>query len=293
MSNLDADRYLERIGLDPDAVAAADRDGELLASLQSAHARSVPFETLSICGHPHPEAGTSYEGEPIDLDAASLYEKVVERGRGGFCYELNGAFAWLLDDLGFDVRRCAARVAADGGGYGIPADHLTLVVDLGGADERVNGREHRTAGRHLVDVGVGAPVVRRPVPLDGTVVDNGVGVELRLVEPDRPDADYRLECRKPAGWEDVTHEWSPRYILRDEPRELDFFEASCEYHSTAPDSHFTGDPIAMQATAEGHVSVSPDTITRRMRGETEKRDVDPEAYDRLLAEEIGIRFAGD
>ncbi|AGN00822.1 arylamine n-acetyltransferase [Salinarchaeum sp. Harcht-Bsk1] len=292
MPRLDADRYLRRIGLDADAVAASDRDRELLARLQSAHARSVPFETLSICGHPHPDAGAGYDGEPIDLTTEWLYEKLVERERGGFCYELNGAFAWLLDDLGFDVQRCDARVASDDGGYGIPADHLTLVVDLddGSSSREASGNRRADSSPHLVDVGVGAPVVRRPVPLDGSVVDNGLGVEWRLVAPQRPDADYRLEYREPASWSNEETEWTPRYILQDEARELSFFEAGCEYHSTAPDSHFTGDSIAMQATGEGHVTLSPGALTRTVRGETEKRDVEPEAYDRLLAEEIGIRL---
>lgn len=274
MAALDADRYLERIDIDPGAVAEPDL--VTLATLQSAHARAVPFETLAITGDPRDERGSGYDGEPVDLRVPALYEKLVERERGGFCYELNGCFAWLLAELGFDVRRCAARVAAEDGGYGIPADHLTLVVDL--ADR----------GRYLVDVGVGAPVVRRPVPLAGAVVDTGVGVEFRLVEPERPDADYRLEYRnEPAG----ETEWTPRYIVRDEPRDLHYFAASCEYHSTAPDSHFTDEPIAMTPTETGHVSLSPDTLTRTVRGEQEKREIDPVEYDRLLAEEIGVRLA--
>ncbi|GAB3687219.1 arylamine N-acetyltransferase [Salinarchaeum chitinilyticum] len=277
MPALDADRYLQRIDVDPQSVGDPDR--ETLTRLQSAHARAVPFETLAITGDPHAngdvEGTTGYAGEPIDLDLPALYEKIVERERGGFCYELNGCFAWLLEELGFEVRRCAARVAAEDGGYGVPADHLTLVVDP------------PDSGRVLVDVGVGAPVVRRPVPLDGSVVDSGVGVEWRLVESDRPDADYRLAYRnEPAGETD----WTDRYILRDESRELTFFAASCEYHSTAPDSHFTGEPIAMRPTEDGHVSLSPETLTRTVRGESEKRSIDSAEYEQLLAETIGIEL---
>lgn len=271
----DVDRYLERIGLDPAAVESADR--ETLATLQAAHARAVPFETLSIGGHPY----GAYGGEPVVLEERALYEKIVERERGGFCYELNGAFSWLLREVGFDVDRCAARVASDHGGYGIPADHLSLLITLGGGC------------RVLVDVGVGAPVVRRPIPLDGTVVETDVGTEWRLVAPDRPDADFRLEYRDPRdGGSADRAEWTPRYITSAEPRDLSYFEASCEYHSTAPDSHFTGDPVAMRPTADGHVSLSPRTITRTVRGEQEKREIEPGEYDRLLAEEIGLRLDG-
>jgi N-hydroxyarylamine O-acetyltransferase len=315
VTDLDADRYLARIGLEREDVADGEggdgsegRDGgegdggdagesvakcdhETLARLQSAHARSVPFETLSITGDPHGD----YDGEPIELAIPALYDKLVDRERGGFCYELNGAFAWLLGELGFEVRRCAARVADGDGGYGVPADHLTSIVTLeedGRSDDPdgpgVGGADGH---RYLVDVGVGAPVIRRPVPLDGSVVSNGVGIDWRLVSSERPDADYRLEYRDRAGADDP--EWTSRYILGDEPRDLSYFAATCEYHSTSPDSHFTGEPIAMRPTAEGHVTLSPTSLARTVRGEQDKRAIEPEEYRRLLAAEIGIRPGAD
>src|ERR1043166_8591573 len=102
-------------------------DAETLRQLQVAHLRSVPFENLSIHAH-----------EPIVLDDESLYDKIVERRRGGFCYELNGLFAALLTALGHRVELLSARVWG-GGGYGPPFDHMALRVD----------------GDFLVDVGFG------------------------------------------------------------------------------------------------------------------------------------------
>ncbi len=90
---------------------------------------TVPFENLSI-----------HLGEPIDLDGDALFDKVVTRRRGGFCYELNGAFAQLLSALGFPVTLRAARVFADGV-PNPPCDHLVLQVDA--------------PGPWLVDVGFG------------------------------------------------------------------------------------------------------------------------------------------
>jgi len=262
----DVDRYLDRLGLDRTDVPGATM--EALATLQRAHGRRVPFETLSVAGDPH----GAYHGEPVSLFVPDLYEKVVERRRGGFCYELNGLFAWLLGALGFDVDRCAARVAAEEG-YGPPADHLSLVVSL---DRRC-----------VVDVGVGAPLVRRPVPIDGGTVTDEVGVDWRVVPADRPDADHVLQYRRDE------EAWTDRYIFDDTPRHLSYFEATCDYHANAPDSHFTGDPIAMSATDRGHVSLSPRTITRTVAGESEKREIDPDEYRALLAEEIGVRLSGE
>ena len=175
---MDADRYLDRIGRDPDAVAGADR--ETLRSLQRAHVTAVPFETLSITGDPHGPR----DGEGVSLDPADTYEKVVERRRGGFCYELNGLFGRLLRELGYGPDRVAARVVNDGAARP-PANHLSHVVEF----DR----------RYVVDVGIGVPTMRRPTPLDGEVREDAAGVEWRVVESDRPDAAYVSQYRTPGG----------------------------------------------------------------------------------------------
>src|SRR5919109_1202974 len=95
--------YLDRIGyrgpLEPTA--------ETLRALHVAHLLGVPFENLNIG-----------MGWPIVLDEAALFDKIVVRRRGGFCYELNGLFAALLRELGFDVTLLSAGVARQDGGFG-------------------------------------------------------------------------------------------------------------------------------------------------------------------------------
>jgi len=87
--------YLERIGRT--APLTADQAG--LRDLHKAHQLAVPFENLSI-----------HLPEPISLDEDHLIGKIIARRRGGFCYELNGAFALLLESLGAQVRRVGAKV---------------------------------------------------------------------------------------------------------------------------------------------------------------------------------------
>src|SRR6516165_9087624 len=107
--------YLARIGVAGPLVL----DAEALRELHQAHLVAVPFENLSI-----------HLGEPVSLNEADLIDKIVGRRRGGFCYELNGAFACLLECLGADVTRVSARVFGDEGRLGPPFDHLALVVRL-------------------------------------------------------------------------------------------------------------------------------------------------------------------
>jgi len=68
--------------------------------LHEAHLLAVPFENLDIV-----------LGRAIVLDEASLWTKIVDHHRGGFCYELNGLFALLLRALGFQVDLLSAAVA--------------------------------------------------------------------------------------------------------------------------------------------------------------------------------------
>jgi len=83
------------------------------------HLLSVPFENLDI-----------HLGRPIILDQELFYNKIVRDRRGGYCYELNGCFAWLLRELGFGVSMLSARVAGKNGGFSPDFDHMTLLVRL-------------------------------------------------------------------------------------------------------------------------------------------------------------------
>ena len=112
---VDVAAYLDRIGYR----GATDPTAENLRALQSAHLFSVPFENLDIS-----------LGRKITVQQESILNKVVGLRRGGFCYELNGAFAALLREFGFDVTLLSARVARANGGEGPEFDHLTLLVDV-------------------------------------------------------------------------------------------------------------------------------------------------------------------
>jgi len=263
---VNADHYLERLGLAPVDVASPDHDA--LARLQRAHVLTVPFENIAITGDPD---GNGAEG--ISLDLSDLYAKIVECERGGFCYELNGLFGWLLADLGFESERLAARVLDEAGRARPPANHHTNVVTL----DR----------RYVVDVGVAIPTIRQPLPLDGGVREDAAGVTWRVVESERPDADYCAQFCNPGG------DWQRRYVFRDRPVDLDFFRASCEFLVTAPESPFTSDPFATIATPAGHRKLEPGTLTIVEGSETRERPVDPREWHDVLEREFGISLFTD
>ena len=259
---VDADAYLTRLGLDRAAVQSLDRDA--LATLQRAHVTTVPFETLAITGPPG-----DADGAGVSLALTDLFEKLVRRERGGFCYELNGLFGWLLGELGYDVQRAAGRVLGGDETAFPPDNHLTNLVTL----DR----------RYVVDVGVATPAIRRPLPIEGDVVEDEAGIAWRVRPSDRDDADFRTEFRRPGR-----SSFEPRYVFADEPRALDSVASTCEYLATAPESPFTGEPFLTIATPEGHLKLKEGTLSRSRGGEVTEEAVSDDEWATVVAAEFGV-----
>jgi N-hydroxyarylamine O-acetyltransferase len=145
--NVEVDRYLERLGMQGDSIRS-DLDG--LTLLQHAHLASVPFENLDIVF----AAGVRH-------DRTAAVAKIIDARRGGWCFELNGAFGALLDALGFRVSLLGAAVLLDG-----PSTILEhLALEVSGGVGRIEP--------HFVDVGFGDSTVRPPAHNQGGPQDGG------------------------------------------------------------------------------------------------------------------------
>jgi N-hydroxyarylamine O-acetyltransferase len=244
--------YLRRIG----AERPGSADAAALRAMHRLHQLAVPFENLSI-----------HLGEPILLGADELIDKIVLRRRGGFCYELNGAFALLLTSLGFEVRRVAARVHG-AGGLGPPFDHLALVVSP--ADG---------SGPWLADVGFGSHSTYPLVFETGKAQDDPAGRFL-LVDADDGDGDV-----------DVLKDDAPQYRLERRRRDLEDFGPTCWWQQTSPRSHFTQGLICSLLTEDGRVSLSGRTLIRTSGGARTQHDLgDDESVLAAYREHFGIEL---
>lgn len=218
------DAYLRRLGAEQPAWPTVDA----LRDLHLRHLETVPFENLSV-----------HLGEEIVLDGKRLLDKVVEARRGGFCYELNGAFGALLAALGYDVTLLAARVYGDGGRLGIPYDHLALRV------RTVDG------GDRLADVGFGAHC-HLPLAFGERGEQQDPGGTFRIVEAGADAAGVRGgHDTVEAADLDVFRGGRPVYRLEVRPRALADFTAGAWWHSSSPASHFTRSLVCSRITGDG------------------------------------------
>lgn len=247
----DLDRYRDRIG-----VAGPLRpDLATLRRLHRAHLRAIPFENASVVF-----------GEPVVLDPDAFVHKLGVLGRGGFCYELNGAFAVLLRSIGFDVDLVEARGHEDEGRIGPRFDHLALRVTL---DEP-----------WLVDVGFGYSFVEPLRLVVGIEQADPVGA-FRLVEVSDDGLD--LEWRHRDG------RWVPHYRLDPSPRTLEEFAETCRYHQTSPDSPFVGRWNCVIFTADGATSLSGRHYVSTDGTARDERDLTEDELPQVLEEAFGIR----
>ena len=256
---LDLSGYFERI----DYRGAVDPSLDVLQDLVTAHTRTIPFENLD-----------PLLGRPIDdLSPEALADKLVRRRRGGYCYEHNGLFGYVLAELGFGVRRFGARVvwtlAPDAP---VPSQtHTLLAVTLPGDQQQ-----------YLVDVGFGGQTPTSPILLETGSVQQTMHEPYRLQE----DGDTLVLQAQIRG------DWQSLYqFATSAAPPIDLIVGSW-YASTHPSSHFVAGLMASTVTADGRCNLSGRKLAIHSRGATEKiRLDDASAVVDILIDRFGINVA--
>ena len=252
MTVMEIDAYLKRIGYS----GSLEPGIETLRQLHRAHLLAVPFENLDI---PLNQA--------IVLSQPLFYDKIVRRGRGGFCYELNGLFAWLLEELGFVVTLLSARVF-DGEQPGPEFDHLVLLIEM---EERL-----------IADVGFGDSFLE-PLRLGTREEQTQQDSTYRLTESGSSVVLQRRRSGRSGS------DWEPQYMFSTTPRRLEEFSEMCRYQQTSPDSIFTKKALCSLATLDGRVTLSNGRLITTARGHRDECEVtDQEEYRSLLKTRFGI-----
>lgn len=246
---MDVAAYLELLGIE----GPVRPDLTNLERLQRAHLTAVPFENLDV-----------FARRGVRTDNPWTIAKVVERRRGGWCFEVNGAFALLLEELGYATTRHAATVLfSETSGI---ATHLTLVVSLDVP--------------YLVDVGFGDSFIR-PLRLDSPGPhDGGIG-EFAFTHEEGLTT---LMARDEAG------ESASQYRFDRIPRSPADFEEASTLLQTQPGLQWTKSRFATRLLEGGpdRVTLLEDRIRHRRDGLWTERSIDPTEWEPLLEEWFGL-----
>ncbi|WKY43255.1 arylamine N-acetyltransferase [Eubacteriaceae bacterium ES2] len=217
--------YLKRIKFEEKPEVSVD----VLRKLHTNHVLAIPFENLTV-----------YQNEPVSLDLDDLFNKVVINNRGGYCFELNGLFASLLEEIGFEVDYHLARVYRDG--YAESGKtHRVNTVSLEGK-------------RYLCDVGFGGNGLQEALLLEENVEVKQNGLNYRIVALDQKT--FQLETFSKDG---VT----PLYAFTLETCINNDFEIANYFTATHPESFFRQVLISTRPIENGRISLLDRELTIR------------------------------
>jgi len=249
------EKYLERIGLR----GPLSPTRETLFALQKAHLFTVPYENLDILA-----------GVPLSLNPEDLYEKIVDRKRGGYCFELNELFAWLLRAVGYQVTDYFARFLRDVENEIPKRRHHVLRVKVEGEN-----------ADYLCDVGVGSGSPTYPVKM--------VLSEVQVQGANT----YRFAKDPFLGWvleEEKRGAFVPLFSFTEEPQLGKDFITTAYYCEYAEDSPFNKAPMVAMRFEGGRQTLDGWAFKRFVGDQVEVMTVDdPAVRDRILGEWFGLR----
>ncbi|MBR5380989.1 MAG: arylamine N-acetyltransferase [Oscillospiraceae bacterium] len=250
----DAGAYLDRIGYDGSVTPSRGT----LDALILAHQLSVPFENLTV-----------YDGDAnVSLAVRDLYDKIVVRRRGGYCFELNGLFCSLLLALGFDCRPVAGRVLWGKPSRGFVGHRATLVS--------LEGR------RLFCDVGFGGPMPDLALDIDEPSVQR-CGRDAFFFTPSEY-GETMLNRETPDGGEALISFSTAQCDARD-------FLPLNYYYDYAPASYFRSKRMVNLRTEDGFAAIDGDRLRLRSGGTVkETRLTTPQEINDALTRHFGIDF---
>jgi N-hydroxyarylamine O-acetyltransferase len=235
-SVFDLDAYLARVAFDR---RPARPDLSTLRDLALAHPRAIPFENLNPLLR-----------RPVRLDIASIQEKLVRGGRGGWCFEHNLLLGTALTALGFTVTGLSARVV-----WNVPPgvvrgrSPMVLLVLL-------------PEGPHIIDVGFGGSTPTAPLRLEADVEQATPHEPFRLATV---EGGLRLEARLEGTWKGL-------YVFDLQPQALADYEMPNWYLCNHPESHFLLGVVAARVESDRRYALrNTELAVHFPRCETERR----------------------
>ncbi|AZO26720.1 N-hydroxyarylamine O-acetyltransferase [Mesorhizobium shonense] len=236
-ASFDIDAYFARIGYR----GPMDASLATLKALHRQHPQAIPFENID-----------ALMGVSVGLDPASLQDKILKRGRGGYCFEHNLIFMHALGELGFSVSGLAARVL-----WGQPDDaitprsHMLLRVELDGKT-------------FIADVGFGGLTLTAPLLLEPNLEQQTPHEAFRI---DETGDHFRLQAN-------IGGDWRTLYRFDMQQAYAVDYSVSSHFLSTHPSSHFLSTLVAARALPDRRYALRNNRLsTYHLGGRSEQREI--------------------
>jgi N-hydroxyarylamine O-acetyltransferase len=234
-----------------------DPSAQVLREIHHAWNHAVPFENFDI-----------HLNRKIELTPEVLFDKIVSRNRGGFCFEQNGLLADLLRSLGFDVTLCAAAVISPTGELSPDFAHLCLLVNVEG-------------GKYLADIGFGE-YSAYPLEFTPDLVQGAPPEQYKIVHDGQRFKSLRVN---------EVPGWPKGYSFSTTPRALGDFAEMCDYFQNHPDSHFRKRRMCTRRRPDGRDTLADDRIINTTSGNKTEIPLGTQAaYANAFRQRFGLPF---
>lgn len=231
--NFSLEKYFQRINYSK----AVSKDLNNLKNIVSCQLQSIAFENTEVIAKQIPS-----------LKLEDIFEKIVNKKRGGYCYEVNGLLAMALTSIGFDWYFVAARPMLYPEKR--PKTHMVVVVVLDGK-------------KYLCDTGFGGYCIREPIEIK------------EFVEAEQNKEMFRLELigKEYVLSSNVKSQWINQYGFVDLPQEWIEFSLANYYNATHPNTIFTQNKIAIMQIPNGRKILMNDNLKIIENGETTEQEI--------------------
>lgn len=233
---IDVERYMARIGF----LEKIDINLHTLSALHRHHAFSIPFENFSV-----------YLDGKVSLEKEDIQEKLIGKRRGGYCYEQNGLFHDLLNELGFDVEFLTSRPMYGHNEFR-PKTHMILKINLEGKT-------------YLADLGFTGLSVVEPIEIVDSTQVSSCSQQHRITT--HPDRGFILQLCTNGRWDNL-------FSFDLEKQEYIDFKLANYFNSHSPESIFTQQLIAALYTPSGRIRLVDDILKFRLNDRTEDVSLD-------------------
>ena len=260
MTSFDLESYFRRINYDGETLPTL----EVLNALTEAHVKSIPFENLDVVLN-----------KPIELSDDAIFDKLVTKKRGGYCFEQNALLLRALEHLGFAAKPLSARVRLrfTTRDQMAPRTHMFVRVEI--------GKES-----FLTDVGMGSASLTSALKLVPDIEQATSHESRRIVKDGNL---WFHQIRYGDIWQDACE-----FTLEEMP--LIDREIANWFTSTHPRSHFRDRLVSAIALDKGQrLTLQNFEVTKRQRnGDAQKRQLQSnrELVD-VLTNEFGLRLAAN